>query len=103
MILPFQYFSRLAELNEEMRASDYAGGDDDTFNDVVHEFSQVLKRFILLWGVGGGWVFTEISHDFFSFFSISSDFIVLEVKVLFKGLIRLYNTPPFRVISLFQA
>jgi hypothetical protein len=32
---------RLAALNEEIRASDLTGGDDDTFNDVVQEFSQV--------------------------------------------------------------
>jgi len=32
---------RLAALNEEIRASDMTG-DDDTFNDVVHEFSQMV-------------------------------------------------------------
>ena len=36
------YF-RLAMLNEEIRESaDFAGGDDDTFNDVVQEFSQMV-------------------------------------------------------------
>lgn len=30
-------------LNEEIRESaDFAGGDDDTFNDVVQEFSQMV-------------------------------------------------------------
>ena len=34
---------RLAMLNEEIRESpDFAGGDDDTFNDVVQEFSQMV-------------------------------------------------------------
>ena len=33
---PFISHFRLAALNEEIRASsDFAGGDDDTFNDVV--------------------------------------------------------------------
>ena len=32
---------RLAALNEEIRESDMAG-DDDTFNDVVQEFSQMV-------------------------------------------------------------
>lgn len=32
---------RLAALNEEIRASDMTG-DDDTFNDVVQEFSQMV-------------------------------------------------------------
>ena len=36
-------FLRLAMLNEEIRESaDFAGGDDDTFNDVVQEFSQMV-------------------------------------------------------------
>ena len=36
-------FFRLAMLNEEIRESaDFAGGDDDTFNDVVQEFSQMV-------------------------------------------------------------
>lgn len=33
---------RLAALNEEIRESDATGGDDDTFNDVVQEFSQMV-------------------------------------------------------------
>jgi Arf-GAP/coiled-coil/ANK repeat/PH domain-containing protein len=33
---------RLAALNEEIRENDYGGGDDDTFNDVVNEFSQMV-------------------------------------------------------------
>ena len=32
---------RLAALNEEIRENDMAG-DDDTFNDVVQEFSQMV-------------------------------------------------------------
>jgi hypothetical protein len=32
----------LAALNEEIRAGDFAGGDDDTFNEVVKEFSQMV-------------------------------------------------------------
>ena len=32
---------RLAALNEEIRESDMTG-DDDTFNDVVQEFSQMV-------------------------------------------------------------
>ena len=38
-----QKILRLAMLNEEIRESaDFAGGDDDTFNDVVQEFSQMV-------------------------------------------------------------
>ena len=33
---------RLADLNEEIRENDMTGGDDDTFNDVVQEFSQMV-------------------------------------------------------------
>ena len=33
---------RLAALNEEIRENDMTGGDDDTFNDVVQEFSQMV-------------------------------------------------------------
>jgi Arf-GAP/coiled-coil/ANK repeat/PH domain-containing protein len=33
---------RLAALNEEIRENDFAGGGDDTFNDVVHEFSHMV-------------------------------------------------------------
>ena len=33
---------RLAALNEEIRENDFSGGDDDTFNDVVQEFSQMV-------------------------------------------------------------
>ncbi len=33
---------RLAELNEEIRESDLSGGGDDTFNDVVQEFSHMV-------------------------------------------------------------
>ena len=69
MVLPFQYFSRLAELNEEMRASDYAGGDDDTFNDVVHEFSQVLKMLhFTLGGSGEDGCSPKFHMTFFRFF-----------------------------------
>ena len=32
---------RLAALNEEIRENDFTG-DDDTFNDVVQEFSQMV-------------------------------------------------------------
>ena len=33
---------RLAALNEEIRENDFTGDNDDTFNDVVQEFSQMV-------------------------------------------------------------